>query len=103
MTNLNFCRETELVELTDPTPIRMDDGRWYLQHSLNPQYGWYYTSYNPDTREGAGWFGSADEPQYYFENALVPEFLVREDGSEELVLASRNCGIGEGCFWTDWQ
>lgn len=102
-----FDRATEaigLADLRDPTPIRLDDGRWFLQHDYAPAgYGWYFTSYDPETREGKGWFGSDDEPSYYFEDALVPEYLVNGEGSDELIFASRNCGIGPGCFWSEWQ
>lgn len=102
-----FDRATEaigLADLRDPSPIRLDDGRWFLQHDYAPAgYGWYFTSYDPETREGKGWFGSDDEPSYYFENALVPEYLVNGEDSDELIFASRNCGIGPGCFWSEWQ
>ena len=54
--------------------------------------GWYYTSYDPDTREGEGWFGTADRIDYRFEDAVI-------DGE----LRSRTCGTGEGSFWTDWR
>ena len=54
--------------------------------------GWHYTRFDPETGEGKGWFGSSDEPSYYFEAALV-------DGE----LCQRTCGVGQGCFWTDWR
>lgn len=67
--------------------------------------GWYYTTYNAETGESTGWFGSEEEPQYWFENALVPEYAIQggDPESEDLFLASRNCGVGEGCFWTEWR
>lgn len=59
--------------------------------------GWYYTRYNPTTHEGEGWFGTEDKPEYSFEDKIF-------DGEEgEPVLMSRTCGIGEGCFWTEWR
>lgn len=59
--------------------------------------GWYYTRYNPTTHEGEGWFGTEDKPEYSFEDKIFEG----EDG--EPVLMSRTCGIGEGCFWTEWR
>lgn len=60
--------------------------------------GWYYTKYNPNTKEGEGWFGTESKPEYMFEDLLMYDEVYGED-----VLKSRTCGIGEGCFWTDFQ
>lgn len=93
-----FDRATELADLRDPSPIRLDDGRWFLQHDYAPAgYGWYFTNYDPETREGKGWFGTEDHQSYAFEDEL------REDEYGDLVLMSRNCGYGEGCFWSEWR
>lgn len=59
--------------------------------------GWYFTQYNPETHEGEGWFGTEDKPEYSFEAKIFEG----EDGNP--VLMSRTCGIGEGCFWTEWR
>jgi len=53
-------------------------------------YGWYTTKKGKYSSEG--YFGRKDEPEYYWEEKL-------EDG----VVRSRNCGVGSGCFWTDWR
>lgn len=66
--------------------------------SKDKDLGWYYTKYNPDTKEGEGWFGTETEPEYWFEDVLVYNEVYEED-----ILKSRTCGIGEGCFWTDFQ
>lgn len=62
--------------------------------------GWYYTTYNPETKEGKGWFGTESEPSYFFEYELIydPNY-----GAGGYVLKSRTCGIGQGCFWSDFQ
>lgn len=76
-----------------PTPVSGEDYVAFLQHSLAEDgYGWYYTSYDAASGEGHGWFGSETEPAYYFEDAVV-------DGE----LRQRTCGVGQGCFWTDWR
>ncbi len=59
--------------------------------------GWYFTQYNPETCEGEGWFGTEDEPEYSFEDKIF------EGDDGEPVLMSRTCGIGDGCFWTEWR
>ena len=59
--------------------------------------GWYFTRYNPENREGEGWFGTEDKPEYSFEDKIF------EGDDGEPVLMSRTCGIGEGCFWTEWR
>ena len=70
----------------------------FIQHPLAEEgIGWYYTSYNPETGEGAGWFGSPDLEDvgnYWFRDVLAED----EDG--ELVLVESTCGFGAGCFWT---
>lgn len=60
--------------------------------------GYYYTSYDPETREGEGWFGTEQEVSYYFRD----EIRYNPDlGAEELM--SQTCGVGQGCFWTEWR
>lgn len=59
--------------------------------------GWYFTQYNPETCEGEGWFGTEDKPEYSFEGKIF------EGDDGEPVLMSRTCGIGDGCFWTEWR
>lgn len=87
-----------------PTPETLPEGVVHFEPVALPtgaQFdrptGWFYTSYNPETHEGEGWFGTEDRPSYDFENEL------REDEYGDLVLMSRNCGYGEGCFWSEWR
>lgn len=76
-----------------PAPVSGKDYIAFLQHDrAEDGYGWYYTSYDAERGEGRGWFGSETEPAYYFEDAVV-------DGE----LRQRTCGVGPGCFWTDWR
>ena len=94
--------ETELAKYEYFRQFKLPD---WDKREVPQGLGHYYTRYNPETHEGEGWFGSADKPEYYFEDALVPEYCVQggDQDSDELVLASRNCGIGEGCFWSEWR
>lgn len=55
--------------------------------------GSYYTEYDPKTGEGEGWFGTESEVSYYFEYRL----------DDEGVMRSRTCGVGSGCFWTEFE
>ena len=64
----------------------------------NEDLGFYYTKYNPDTKEGAGWFGTESKPEYWFK-----DLLIYDEVYEENILKSRTCGIGKGCFWTEFQ
>ncbi len=38
--------------------------------SHGKQLDWYYTEYDPKTKEGAGFFGTPTERQYYFRDEL---------------------------------
>lgn len=81
------------IHLPSPVPVSGKGYVAFLQHSRTEDgYGWYYTSYDAASGEGRGWFGSETEPTYYFEDAVV-------DGE----LRQRTCGVGQGCFWTDWR
>ena len=72
--------------------------RGVVKHALNDEYGWFYERYDEETEEGYGYFGKEGEPEYYFEYSLMYD---EECGCERLM--ERHCGIGTGCFWTDWQ
>lgn len=65
----------------------------FIQHFAGETgTGWYYTNYDPETKEGYGWFGTANKSQYYFEDCVI-------DGE----LKSRTCDIQPGSFWTNWH
>ena len=61
-------------------------------YATEEKIGYYFTRYNPETGEGSGWFGGADEPLYDFRREVV-------DGE----LAESTRGYGQGCFWSEWR
>lgn len=74
---------------------KMKKCKKFISHPLTGEeskIGEYYEKYDPQTGAGEGWFGSEEKVSYLFE-------YVEENG----ILYGRTCGIGEGCFWTDWQ
>lgn len=64
----------------------------YPSDKVSEGIGWYYTKYNPETGEGKGIFGTPEDPEYKFEFAVI-------NGK----LKGRNCGFGQGCFWSGWH
>lgn len=81
------------IRLPSPAAVCGKDYVAFLQHDrAEVGYGWYYASYDAASCEGRGWFGSETDPDYYFEDAVV-------NGE----LRQRTCGVGQGCFWTDWR
>lgn len=54
-------------------------------------WGWYFTSFNPLTGEGKGWYGDAENIAHYFERRLF-------DG----ILMEHECGTSAGSFWNEW-
>lgn len=66
---------------------------WYPgRKGTSPNTGWHFTEYDPETKEGEGYFASESGPEYDFERRVF-------DGQ----LMERSCGYGNGCFWTDWR
>ena len=76
----------------------------YVKFVRHPQMpvgndnGWWYTSYNPRTGEGTGVFGTPDEPAYKFK---LERMYNPQSGHYELM--ESDCGLDQGCFWSDWR
>lgn len=55
-------------------------------------FGLYFTRYDPETGEGCGWYGTAEEKAYHFERKLIGGTLMQHE-----------CGYGPGCFYNEWK
>lgn len=72
--------------------------RFPIKGNDTHKIGHYYTAYNPETGEGHGWFGGPESVEYRFREELR---FNPQSGREELM--QQTCGVGQGCFWTEWR
>lgn len=61
-------------------------------YAAEENIGYYFTRYDPETGEGAGWFGAEEVPMYLFRRELIFGDL-----------AESTRGFGKDCIWSAWR